>query len=80
MTFDNKKPTYVVVDERGEVSWGEDEKPQTFGKFRDAEKRAKELAKCAPGQEIGVYELVATTSAPVGAAETGRKYPIEHYV
>jgi hypothetical protein len=76
----NMKTEYIVYDETGHVSYSDKvEEPERFKTFAAAEKRAKELAKDAPGQPIRIYELVAETVVPTGAAETGRKYPIEHY-
>lgn len=74
---------YVVCDEDGNVSWNpKTDSAQTFKKFRGpngAEARAKELADCAPGQAIRIYEFTAEVIAPVKAAETSRRHPTEHY-
>jgi hypothetical protein len=74
------KSEYIVRDEEGNISWSErPEGPESFKTFRAAERRAKELAALAPGKAIGIYELVAETTVPIGAVATGRKYPRQHY-
>jgi Lar family restriction alleviation protein len=74
------KSEYIVRDDDGNISWSEwPEGPESFKTFHAAERRAKELAALAPGKAIGIYELVAETTVPIGAVATGRKYPREHY-
>lgn len=75
------KTEYIVCDENGFRSLtGQDaDDNESFSTFRAAEKRAKELAALAPGQKIGIYELVGEVEAPVAKTESFRKYPIEHY-
>jgi len=56
---------YVVTDEDGNVSWNEKKEQAEFFKTNGAaEKRAAELAKDAPGQEIKIYGLVEIVSLP----------------
>lgn len=59
---------YVVIDETGNVSYDSDE-PEGFASAAAAEKRAKELARSAPGEPIGIYVLEAVATAPVGSVE-----------
>lgn len=70
--------TYVVIDDTGNVSYGfktkADEKrsdatPQQFEGEGEALKRAKHLAKCSPGEAIGVYRQVKTVMCPIGDPE-----------
>jgi hypothetical protein len=51
----------------------------TFKKFSEAEKIAKKEAEEQPGCVFYIYEMVAKTYVPSGAAKTLRKYPFEHY-
>lgn len=71
---------WVVCDEEGNVSYDAVAfAPEQFSTFRKAEARAAELALRAPGSTIYIYEASAYVRAPVGAAETSRKHPREHY-
>lgn len=71
---------YVVIDTEGNASFDpKGDLPEDFTSFRAAEKRAKEIAKTAPGETIRIYELTAEVTVPVGKIESYRKHPIEHY-
>lgn len=59
---------YAVIDADGNVSWDvKREAGETFSNFEAAEKRAAGIAESEPGREVGIYEMVAKVSAPVGA-------------
>lgn len=65
---------FVVIDAEGNCSFSEKkEAPERFSTFAQAEKRARELADCDPGQLIGIYELAAEVEAPVGKTEVKRR-------
>lgn len=71
------KIEFVVIDETGNVSYGtkdkRDAEPESFATFAKAEKRAKELAGCAPGVSIKIFELTGEAVAPIGPIKSFRK-------
>lgn len=74
------KREFVVVDENGNISYGtKADAPEKFRSFAAAKTRAEELALCAPGETIKVYELTAESLCMVAPAETKRKHMREHY-
>jgi hypothetical protein len=60
---------FVVIDHEGQVSMGlkKDESfPESFATKAAADKRATELARCAPGETIYTMQMVAETVVPLG--------------
>jgi hypothetical protein len=65
---------YVVIDEDGNVSYSAArDEPECFDDFPTAEVRARELARCAPGEVINIFKLNASVVAPVGEIEVKRR-------
>ncbi len=65
---------FVVTDGEGNVSWSDKtEAAESFKTFDAAEKRAKDLAKTAPGETISVYALAAEVGSSVGPVITRRQ-------
>lgn len=60
------KKRYVVIDETGNVSYKGDA-PQSFPSLESALTRARALAELAPGEPIGIFELVAEAECSVSA-------------
>lgn len=59
---------FYVLDEDGNTLWHGRKKndcPQAFAKFDDAEKRAKEYARSAPGKDIKVVGVFSTVRCDV---------------
>jgi len=76
------KPHYIICDGQGYRSMNDKDEPEEFSTFRGkggAQKRAEQIAAQEPGTSVYIYEAVAVAEAPVGAPQTGRKYPTEHY-
>lgn len=64
---------YYVLDSEGNTLWhGRDDadKPQSFGTFAAAEKRAKEYADTEPGTEVKIVKIEAVVMASVNKAMT----------
>jgi len=64
---------FVVIDHEGQVSMGlkkNDAYPESFATKAAADRRAIELAKCAPGETIYTMQMVAETSIPLGKPMT----------
>lgn len=68
------KTKFVVIEGDGSVSWSaKTDAAESFPTFAAAEKRAIELAKCEPGDKIGIYTLHAEVTAPVGKVTTTQR-------
>lgn len=68
-----KNTAFVVTDEDGNISWSDKtEAAETFDSFKAAEKRAKGLAKFAPGRATHIYELAAEVIVPTMPVKTTR--------
>ena len=62
------KQQFVVTDNEGNISFSaKRDAPETFKSWATAKARAAELANSAPGEKIGIYQIVAEVIAPVSA-------------
>lgn len=65
---------FVVIDSDLAISWSrKTDSAESFSTYAAAEKRAKALAESEPGTVVGIYQLVAETTAPVEKPVTKRR-------
>jgi hypothetical protein len=64
---------YFVLDGENNTVWigrDEDDKPQVFKTFAAAEKKAKEFAETAPGENIKIVSVEAVVACDVAKPKT----------
>jgi hypothetical protein len=68
---------FYLIDLDGNTIWHGREKndgPQSFGTFKDAERRAKTYAKSCPGEPVRIAQVVAVVSCGVSPPVTEKVF------
>ena len=62
---------YVVIDSDSMTTWSDkNDHGESFKSFKNAERRAQEVARDEPGKSVGIYERIASVIVEIGAPRT----------